>query len=366
MIIKRVKLQNFRCHESYVLECQRKTSLIVGENGAGKTSVLEAIYEAVRGKSFRAVDAEILKRGEEFYRVELDYVDGEKVVVVYESGGTAERGKKTFLVGDKKWARLPKKNRYPVVLFLPDDLHLVGSSPGRRRDYFDRILGDLDDGFSRALSRYNKVLKQRNELLKVRGVAHDSLFSWNMMLAQYGCEIRRKRMEFVEEINGRVTEVYRSIAENRDVVKVVYTIGSQVAASSNHSRSLGQGYVGKNGNLVSSDMPKSLDESAYLARLEADFERDVLLGHTSYGVHRDNFDFEFNGREADGSASRGEVRSIMLALKFIEAALVTERVEKRPIVLLDDVFSELDETRQKCLVKNFKDNQVIITSVDEV
>ena len=109
-----------------------------------------------------------------------------------------------------------------------------------------------------------------------------------------------------------------------------------------------------------------MSESEYLARLTEETRRDVILGHTGFGVHRDGYEFIFNGSVAEGSASRGEVRSVMLALKFIEAELILARTGRRPVVLLDDVFSELDEVRQKCLVKNFKENQVLITSVDEV
>lgn len=107
-------------------------------------------------------------------------------------------------------------------------------------------------------------------------------------------------------------------------------------------------------------------ETGYLGELERSFERDKILGHTSFGVHRDDYEFRFNGSLADGSASRGEVRSIIVALKFIEAAMILETTGKAPVVLLDDVFSELDETRQKALVYNFKKNQVIITSVNAV
>lgn len=311
-----------------MLRCRKKTSLIVGENGCGKTSVLEAIYEALRGKSFRAVDAEIRRRGAEFYRVELDYTDGEKVVVTYD--GQVKR----FLVGGRKWGRLPKKHQYPVVLFLPDDLHLIGASPTRKREYFDRSFAGLVDNYSSSLSRYNKALKQRNELLKTEGVGMNSLFSWNVMLAKYGCEVREWRKKMLKLVNERLTGVYRTIADNEDEVAVRYAVQTEV------------------------------DESGYLARLEEDFRRDVAVGHTSFGVHRDNYDFVFNGEGADGSASRGEVRSIILALKFIEADLIFERTGRRPVVLLDDVFSELDETRQRCLVRNFKDNQVVITSTD--
>ena len=109
-----------------------------------------------------------------------------------------------------------------------------------------------------------------------------------------------------------------------------------------------------------------ISEADYFNRLEAELARDLVLGHTGFGIHRDDFVFLFNEREADGTASRGELRSIILAMKFIEADLIFKETGKRPVVLLDDVFSELDNMRQKSLVKNFKDNQVIMTSVEEV
>lgn len=326
MIIRRVKLSGFRSHEGFELEFSPHTTKIIGENGCGKTSVLEAIYEAMQGKSFRAVDREIVRRGDEFYRVELDYEDGRKVVVIYDGD------KKEFLVEDKRTRRLPKKAKYPIVLFEPEDLNLVGSSPTSRRNYFDRVFAQLSEGYSVALARYNKALKQRNELLKREVVNMGDVFSWNVLLTKHGAELREARAEYIRQINTRITEVYRSIADNQDEVELEYVTEVE-------------------------------SESAFLARLERDFERDRLLGHTSFGVHHDNYEFIFNGSKADGSASRGEVRSMVIALKFIEAEMIVERLRKTPVVLLDDVFSELDEVRQKCLVKNFQDNQIIITAV---
>lgn len=327
MIIKSVKLQNFRSHKLYNLKMGDKTTQILGENGWGKTSVLEAIYIALIGRSFRAVDREIIRRGTEFYRIELDFTDGEKIAVVYED-------EKTFLIRGQKTRRLPKKYKYPVVLFLPDDLHLISSSPASRRGYFDKFLGQLSPSFASALSRYNKALKQRNELLKSEKVSSDDLFSWDVMLAKYGCEIREARAGLVSEINLRLTEVYRGIAKNKDEVSILY-----------------EPYISE------------ADESEYLKLLNLDFERDRLTGHTNFGIHKDNFNFVFNGVLADGSASRGEVRSLIIALKFIEAEMLEKRLSKKPVVLLDDVFSELDEMRQEALVSNFKENQIILTSV---
>lgn len=326
MIVRKVKLNNFRSHESFALECQDQTTTIIGENGCGKTSILEAIYEAMRGKSFRAVDKEIVRRGAEFYRVELEYCDGRKTVVVFDGQ------KKEFLAEDKKSRRLLKKSQYPIVLFEPDDLHLVGASPTSRRSYFDRVFGQLSENYNSSLAKYNKALRQRNELLKDEFVRPEDLFSWDILLVKYGTEIAELREKYVQKINQRFTEVYHSIADNEDEVNLDYI--SEITT-----------------------------ESDFLTKLEQSFQRDSLLGHTSFGIHHDNYDFIFNQVKADGSASRGEVRSSVLALKFIEAEMILQVLGKRPVVLLDDVFSELDDTRQQCLVKNFTDNQVILTSV---
>ena len=306
MIVRKIKLNNFRSHESFALECQDQTTTIIGENGCGKTSILE--------------------RGAEFYRVELEYCDGRKTVVVFDGQ------KKEFLAEDKKSRRLLKKSQYPIVLFEPDDLHLVGASPTSRRSYFDRVFGQLSENYNSSLAKYNKALRQRNELLKEEFVRPEDLFSWDILLVKYGTEIAELREKYVQKINQRFTEVYHSIADNEDEVSLDYI--SEITT-----------------------------ESDFLTKLEQSFQRDFLLGHTSFGIHHDNYDFIFNQVKANGSASRGEVRSSVLALKFIEAEMILQVLGKRPVVLLDDVFSELDDIRQQCLVKNFTDNQVILTSV---
>ena len=324
-IIKQISLKNFRCHNEFELDCNKATTLIIGENGSGKTSVLEAVYLALRGKSFKGVDKEILKRGADFYRAEIELIDTRKIIIRFDGV------KKEFEVDGKKSLRLPKKNRYPVVLFEPDDIYLISSSPSRRRDYFDELFKQINDNYGSILSKYNKALKQRNDLLKDEIINRDDLFSWNVMCANYGTELIRQRVWNLEKINSRMTDIYRNIANNNDNCSIRY-LGTEV------------------------------DENEYLKNLENSFNKDSVLGYTSFGVHRDDYEFVFNGKRADGSASRGENRSMILALKFIEARILEQEIGKKPVVLLDDIFSELDETRQKHLINNFKDYQMIITS----
>lgn len=331
MIINSVELTNFRNHTHHKMECDNNVSLILGSNGWGKTSILEAIYILTRGKSFRATDRDIVKRGTDYYRIELNYNNGENIIATYDGKN------KTFTTADKKSKRLPAKHKYPVILFLPSDLNLIDHSPSRRRDYFDRIFGQLDDAYATSLSRYNKALRQRNELLKNDPFIPESIFSWNLLLARYGSHLAARRREFIAEINARFTNTYRSIADNQDEVEISYS--SEV---------------------------DSLNESAYLRTLEQSTTKDSYLGHTTFGIHRDNYVFNFNHQPADPSASRGETRSVILALKFIEANLIIEKLGQNPLILLDDVFSELDSTRRQCLIENFKHHQVIITSVESI
>ena len=331
MIIKSITLTNFRNHSHYQMECESEVSLILGSNGWGKTSILEAIYILTRGKSFRATDRDIIKRGTEFYRIELTYTNGTTTTATYD-GKT-----KTFTITNQKTKRLPSKHKYPIILFIPSDLNLIDHSPGRRRDYFDRIYSQLDEKYSSSLTKYNKAIKQRNELLKSDQVTRDALFSWNLLLAKYGSILCQKRQEYTDEINSKLTPTYRSIAKNHDEVEITY-----------------------------STEVKNPTESTYLKTLEQSADRDIYLGHTTFGIHRDDYLISFNHQSADSTASRGENRSIILALKFIEANLIKEHLGQKPIILLYDVFSELDDTRRHCLVENFKDHQVIITSVESI
>ena len=156
------------------------------------------------------------------------------------------------------------------------------------------------------------------------------------MLAKNGIILRKLRQSFLQEINQTYTTTYHSIADNQDEIYLKYT-----TELNNYT------------------------ENQYLKTLDQNYQKDHLIGHTTFGAHRDSIDFIFNQNIANGSASRGETRSIILALKFIEANIIYQKLQKKPIILLDDVFSELDNARRSALIDNFKNHQVIITSVEK-
>lgn len=334
MILKTLRVQNFRTHSDFILEIGEKSTLISGANGSGKTSLLEAIYFALQGTSFRSSDKEILRNdGSSWFRIDLkDSKDSLRTIIFNDA---VQKSKKQFLVDGNKKARLSANLRIPVVLFEPDDLQLLNGSPTRRRNFLDYFLSQIFPSFQLALTRYNKALKQRNNLLKRDNVSKDELFPWNLMLAEYGAEIISKRQDFLELLNSKIEEVYFEISGVKDEIKIDY-LGEKVS------------------------------KNEILAILSENIERDKILGYTNFGPHKHDIQFIFNKKPAQNVASRGENRSLVLALKFIETDILADLTSKRPIVLLDDVFSELDDDRQKLLTKHFSKYQTIITSTNEI
>ncbi len=334
MILKTLRVQNFRTHSDFILEIGEKSTLISGANGSGKTSLLEAIYFALQGTSFRSSDKEILRNdGSSWFRIDLkDSKDSLRTIIFNDA---IQKSKKQFLVDGNKKARLSSNLRIPVVLFEPDDLQLLSGSPTRRRNFLDYFLSQIFPSFQLALARYNKALKQRNNLLKRDNVSKDELFPWNLMLAEYGAEIISKRQDFLELLNSKIEEVYFEISGVKDEIKINY-LGEKVS------------------------------KNEILAILSENIERDKILGYTNFGPHKHDIQFIFNRKPAQNVASRGENRSLVLALKFIETDILADLTSKRPIVLLDDVFSELDDDRQKLLTKHFSKYQTIITSTNEI
>jgi DNA replication and repair protein RecF len=332
--ITSVRLQNIRTHKNHQINLSPEVTVITGANGSGKTSIIEALYIAFQGSSFKGGDGDVLRRGESWYRIDVLFDDASKRIVKFDSA--KETGRKMFEVSEKNHYRLPYSQKHPVVLFEPDDLRLLNGSPARRRQFLDRIITQLDPEYGLSLRRYERALKQRNTLLKASG-SHDDLFAWNVSLSKYGAYIISKRMAFVDEIQKKIGLTYQNISHADDMVSVSY-----------------------------SHLYKGAVEQKLLSELDRYTDKDKLLGFTSTGPHRHDVLFDFNSSPATDVASRGEIRTIILALKFIEVAIIETIAGKKPLILLDDVFSELDKTRQSALIHQFTAHQTVVASVNAV
>jgi DNA replication and repair protein RecF len=308
-------------------------TVIVGNNGSGKTSIIEAIYVALQGTSFKGSDNDILRYESPWWRIEIEFDNFIKRVITYDP--ELSTGRKKIVIGDKVMYRLPIKYKQPVVLFEPDDLRLLHGSPTRRRQFIDRFISQLDPIYQSAIHKYDRALKQRNNLLKKHRVGQNELFVWDIALSEYGAYIIEKRVAFIEQINSKLNDQYNSIAKSRNVASVNYS----------------NTYIG--------DIKQKL-----LNDLHGHIERDKALGFTSTGPHRHDVIFRFNGYSALDVASRGEVRTIVLAIKFMEVEIIEQITNVKPIILLDDVFSELDGSRRQAITKYLRHYQTIITTTD--
>ncbi len=330
-VVKKLSVQNIRSHDSFTTDLSPTVTVLTGKNGSGKTSLIEAIYVALQGSSFKGSDSELLRKDSPWWRIDVLFDDGAKRTAKFEPERPA--GRKQFVVDDKTSYRLMPKNKHPIVLFDPDDLRLLNGSPARRRQFIDRFISQLDPSYATTLHKYERALKQRNNLLKKPFTNHDELFVWNIALSEYGAYIIEQRTLFIEQINSKLNAAYDDIAGGGDTVSVHYSHTS----------------IG--------DVKQKL-----LSELHHHTDRDRQFGSTSVGPHRHDVIFHFNNTPALSGASRGEVRTIVLALKFLEVAIIEQITNIKPIILLDDVFSELDESRQKALSDRVREHQIVITS----
>ena len=329
-VVKKLSVQNIRSHDKFVLKLSPTTTVITGSNGSGKTSLVEALYISLQGTSFKGSDNDVLRHNSPWWRIDVEFDDYIKRTTTFDPSLIS--GRKKITVDDKVMYRLPAKFKHPVVLFEPDDLRLLHGSPTRRRQFIDRFISQLDPLYSTILHKYERALKQRNNLLKQQYTTTDELFAWNVTLSEYGAYIIEKRIAFIERINSQLNDAYNIIAKTNDIVTVHYS----------HT------YIG--------DIKQKL-----LNELTSHSERDAIIGFTSIGPHRHDVVFQFNYSPALAVISRGEVRTIVLALKFLEVDIIEQITNIKPIILLDDVFSELDDNRQKYLMDSQK-GQIIITS----
>lgn len=340
MIIREIRVSNVRPYGLYSAQLNPNITLILGRNGTGKTTLLESMYYLLQGTSFKGRDRDMIALGQ-----------AKSHFLLLDDAGTERRAslellfddkvKKVFTIEQKNTARLPAKHRQPVVLFEPDELRLLSSSPQRRRQFFDGILCRLYPQYATALSRYQRVVLQRNELLKHQADTSSTiwdahLFAWDIKFTELTDILVQHRREFIKLSNKHLSRLYSGMAGSDHTITVAYQ----------------------------SSLPPTNYAQNLLKQLEQRRHADAMRGFTSLGPHRDDFLVNLGGHPASETASRGEMRTIMLAYKLLEVELQQQTYGTNPLILMDDVFSELDSTREQQLMNALKNHQTIITATD--
>jgi DNA replication and repair protein RecF len=333
-VISSIRLQHFRSYADESFEFDPEVNIIVGPNGSGKTNLLEAVLVLGSGSSYRAHDADLVAFGKPWARLDGAFAKHARTLRLIAQSGKSQ---KSYELDGKEYKRLNLERTVPAVLFEPNHLQLVTRGPEQRREYFDDILQRTTPGFKSLRASYHRTLAQRNSLLKQGpAAAAKQLFAWDVRLSQLGAQIVAARLALLEQINSAISQTYSQISGKKSEVGLEY------------------------------DSPIKLNDysSRLLAKLEANVSSDFARGFSAYGPHREDFIIYINGQPANASASRGELRSLLLALKIFELKLLQTVRGQKPIFLLDDVFSELDGARRKHLVEHLKGYQTIITTTD--
>lgn len=332
MIIKSLELENFRNYDSLILNFDEGTNILYGDNAQGKTNVLEAIYVSATTKSHKgSKDKEIinfdkeeahirtfLSKGDMDYRVDMHLRKSK-------SKGIAINGQKL-----KKAAEL--LGLLNVVFFSPEDLSIIKDGPSGRRSFVDMELCQLDKYYLYNLNQYNKIINQRNKLLKdfyFNPDLKDTITVWDSQLVSYGKQMIEARIKFVDQLNVIIEQIHKNLSGGKENLKITYEP-----------------------DVTCEDFER---------KLSMNMERDIKLKFTSVGPHRDDFGFMVNDIDIRKFGSQGQQRTAALSLKLAEIELVRQITKDNPILLLDDVLSELDSNRQNYLLNSIGDIQTIIT-----
>lgn len=342
MIIKEIKLRDFRNYESLDLQFDPNINILIGNNAQGKTNILESIFLSSVGKSFRtAKDKEMIRFGRDFFVVKvIAEKSGDPLTVEIAVLKDGSKGIKADGVKLKKTSEL-LQHIYCVV-FSPEDLKIVKEEPEKRRKFTNKTLSQLHLSYYKVLCDYKKVLQQRNALLKnkqYREFGHMSAV-WNEQLATAGAHIMLRRNSFIKKL-AAICEMYHS----------------SITGGSEKSE------ISYDPDIAVCDDFVSQKEKIIHALSNAE-QKDQKNGSTSRGPHKDDICIKVNGIDIRKFGSQGQQRTAALSLKLAELAVMKEEAGESPILLLDDVMSELDSFRQNFLIESLKDVQLFITGTE--
>ena len=336
MYLQKLSLVNFKNLESQSFDFQQKINCFVGNNGVGKTNILDAIYYLSFAKSyFNSVAVQNIRHGEAFFMIEGDYVlndRNEKIVCSLKKGQ-----KKVLKRNGKSYEKFSEHiGQLPLVIISPADRDLVTEGSDTRRKFIDGVISQQNKNYLKDLLSYNKVLSQRNALLKYFAANRTfdalNLEVYNEQLSEYGARIFEVRKVFLEKFIPIFNEKYQIISDDKETVNLVYK--------------------------------SQLNDFSMKDLLQQSLEKDKMLQYTSSGIHKDDLSFEIGNYSIKKFGSQGQQKSYLIALKFAQFEFIKQQSNVVPILLLDDIFDKLDESRVLQII-NLVDNdefgQIFIT-----
>ena len=333
MIIKSIEIKNFRNIENIVFTPESEINIISGENAQGKTNLIEAIWLFTGAKSFRGInDKETIKKGREKANLKIFFIDNN----IEYSAEIEIKDKKTAKLNGKQ-LKMPSMlaGNFNSVVFSPDDLNIVCGTPSIRRKFIDIAIGQLYPKYIDILREYTRAVKQRNNILKESLKDGSLLFlieDFEKIIAKEGEKIINYRKRYLELLNEKAVLIYSGISDKKETLKISY---------------------------------ESTTKENLLKELEISRQNDRFSGVTTVGPHRDDIIFSIDNLNSRDFASQGQKRSIALSLKLAEAEIIKDKLDKQPVILLDDAMSELDKNRQNYILNKIKGIQVFITCCDE-
>ena len=336
MTLENLSLLNYKNFETVSFQFDSKINCLVGNNGVGKTNVLDAIYHLSFGKSyFNPLTVQNIKHGEDFFVIEGNYTKKnreEKIIV------SAKRGhKKVIKRNGKSYNRFSEHIGFlPLVIVSPTDRDLIMEGSDTRRKFIDGVISQGDSNYLQTLLNYNKVLTQRNSLLKYFAINNtynqETLDIYNLQLHDLGTTIFEKRKEFLEEFMPIFLKRYQSISNSKESVTLSYK--------------------------------SQLNEKELLVLLEENSAKDKITQYSNYGIHKDDLNFEIEDHPIKKFGSQGQQKSYLIALKLAQFDFIKAHSKVNPILLMDDIFDKLDELRVAqiiSLVKNEDFGQLFIS-----
>lgn len=341
MFIKKLKLSSFRNYRNVEVDFNPGLNIFVGKNGQGKTNLLESIYFLSTTKSHRrANDLQMLQYGEEFFEIDCTG-ENENGPISY-AAIIHKKGKNFILRGEAIKKMSDYVGKLNVVIFSPLDMNLFDASPTERRRFMDIELGKMSKIYITYLNRYSQLLKSRNAALKEEPVNEMLVDTIAEQMLQPQVEIIRYRHQFIEQLNKYITEFYQKISETDSKVNIEYE------------------------SMVVYHSDQKVLEGLIASKQKHTRDRDFILKQTNSGIQREDIEFYLDSHPVRIHASQGQKRMIIIALKLSLVKIIHEKIGEYPVLLLDDVLSELDEDRRNALINLLPEGvQTIITATEK-